>query len=117
MAAIYHFWDPGVEVLLTTTLYPVDVDDSIALEITFTGGTMIPIPQTAASGTFGVGDDGTLQQLRWFYTDGPYFNDASGTFGPGDDGVLRSLLIIGDTPDEEQQITVRINDTCTMDLI
>lgn len=144
MAAIY-MWPVDNQILLTTTLYPVDVTDAIAMSITFTDGTMLPIPSAEitgsfgmgptgdlvqlrwfytdgpydgeVAGSFGMGDDGTLVQLRWFYVDGPYDGEIGGTFGMGPGGALTQLVVFADTPDESLQLSITINDTCTMDLI
>jgi hypothetical protein len=142
MAAIYMWFEPGEQVVLTTTLYPVDVDDSLAIEISMLGGTMNLLPHSEFSSDFEA-QDGTYEQLRWFFFDGPYdsyfssdFEVQDGTYeqlrwfffdGPYDsyfssdfeaqDGLLRNLLIWGDTPDEELQMAIVISATSTMDLI
>jgi hypothetical protein len=144
MAAIY-MWPKDNYLILTTTLYPVDVTDSMVMSVEFTGGFMSPLPAAEVSGIFGPGPDGVLEQLRWFYSDGPYDNEVAGTFGPGDEGELiqlrwfytdgpydnevsgtfgvgpagdlRQLIIYGDTPDESLQLAVTVNDTCTMDAV
>lgn len=143
MAAIY-MWPVDNQVILTTTLYPVDVTEALQLSITFTDGDMFLIPFDDVTNSFGMGPDGTLEQLRWFLEDGPYDDEVTASFGmedgtleqlrwffedgPYDDevtagfgmgslGYLDRLLVIGDTPDEALQISITINDTCTMELL
>ena len=141
MAAIY-MWPKGDQLILTTTLYPVVVQDSMAVTVTVDGGRMDLLPASDFTGTF-TAQDGTYIQTRWFLTDGPYDSDFKGTFaaqngtyiqtrwfltdGPYDsdfkgtfDFVSASLInkvVPGDTPDEKLQLDMVLSNTSTMDLI
>jgi hypothetical protein len=128
----------------TSWTYTVDVSDQLVLTTRITGGSMDEIAQDDAAQTFGVGpnwtieqvrwffedgpyfddaaqtfsaEDGTLVQVRWFFEDGPYLDDAAQTFGVGPLWALETKLIAADTPDEELQLGAVIDDTCTMDVI
>ena len=90
MAAIYCPPWPK-DLVLTTTPYPVDVTEAIVFGVTIVSGTLKPIPAAEVTGTFGMGADGTLEQLRWFFEDGPYDGEVTGTFGMGDEGTLVQL--------------------------
>jgi len=141
MAAIY-MWPVDDQILLTTTLYPVEVVDSLQLSVAISAGGMFEIASSEIEATFGVEDgtyiqlrwfysdgpydsdieatfgteDGTYIQLRWFYTDGPYDSDIEATFGM-EDGTLVNKLVTADTPDEALQLSLAINNTCTMDAV
>ena len=141
MAAIY-MWPVDDQILLTTTLYPVEVVDSLQISVTMNLGDMFLLPHSEFQSTFGM-EDGTYTQLRWFYSDGPYDSDLQSTFGmengtytqlrwfyedgPYDsdlqstfamlDGTLINKLVIADTPDESLQLNVVINNTCSMELV
>jgi len=141
MAAIY-MWPVDDQILLTTTLYPVEVVDSLQVGLTFSGGFLDLIPGSDFQSTQ-LMQDGTYIQVRWFYEDGPYDSDLASTQGMEDgtyiqvrwfyedgpydsdlqstqtllDGTYVSKLIEADTPDEELQLALTINDTCSMDAI
>ena len=144
MAAIYS-WFKGKQILLTTTLYPIDVTEYMQLGVAFFTGTIEEIPNDDWKATFETNGDGTLVQLRWFYTDGPYDDEWQASFetngdgtlvqlrwfysdGPYDDewkatfetsndGTLVNKLVEADSPDESLQLGCVILNTCTMDLI
>jgi hypothetical protein len=138
MAAIY-MWPEDKQIILTTTLYPVDVTDSLAIEITFTGGSMSPLPESDAAFVLGLQGGilqqeiwyfsdgpydsdaafslglvgGILQQEIWFFSDGPYDSDAKFRIGMGESGLLIGKLVSIDTPDEKLQLACTI-DPCSM---
>jgi len=142
MAAIYMWFSDEETIVLTTTLYPVDVSDGLVFSATVSGGQMGEIWgdfNTAAIGPVSAsyiqkrwylfddaGEDfntaaigpvsASYIQKRWYLFDdaGEDFNTAA--IGPVS-GSNRYLLVEGDTPDESLQISITINDTCTMDLI
>lgn len=144
MAAIYQ-WYTGHEIVVTTTPYPVEVVESLVFGITLSTGHMDLLPFTDVGANLGVGPDGSLTQIRWFYTDGPYNDEVTAEFGIGPDGTLIQLrwfyedgpyddevvanfeamggtlieipIVEADTPDESLQLGITINDTSTMDLI
>ena len=138
MAAIYAWFGAAVE-YITTTLYPVEAIDSVALNASIKTGSMSLVPGEE----FDVGHDivsGSYIQLRWFYTDGPYIDEfevshnvTSGSYiqlrwfyvdGPYDEAFdvshdLESssytlLLIEADSPDESLQLSCVINASCSM---
>ena len=141
MAAIY-MWIEDEYILLTTTLYPVEVVDNLQIGITFSGGFMSPIPESIISATQDM-EDGTYIQVRWFYFDGPYDSDLEATQDMGDgtyvqvrwfyydgpydsdleatqamaDGTYVTKLVLADTPDEALQFALSINNTCSMDAV
>ena len=141
MAAIFMWRVNEVEVL-TTTLYPLDVNDGLEISTSFSFGSMPEIPSDAAETTYSL-LNGTYTQLRWFFTDGPYEDSAEnlyslldGTYtqlrwfhvdGPYDDSAenLYSLLdgthirkrVEADSPDEKLDISATIRNTCTMELV
>lgn len=141
MAAIYGWYGSNV-LLLTTTLYPVDVDDSMELSITINIGSMTLIPLDNLETSHEV-MDGLYVQERWFYSDGPYEDSLEtsqivmdGTYvqerwfysdGPYDDSIDTSHEVMNgsyvnkrveaDTPDEELQLAISIDSSCTMEAI
>ena len=141
MAAIY-MWPPkpGTTIVLTTTLYPVEVVDAIVFGVAVNAGSM----QAISAEYLGLTNDVTAAayvQARWFYTDGPYTdyleltNDViSSTYvqerwfyvdGPYTENleitndVIQStyvrVLVIVDTPDEKLQLSVAISPACVME--
>lgn len=65
MAAIY-MWPVDEQLLLTTTLYPIDVAENIICSISFSNGSMEPIPSENA--TLQAGElVGSYAQTRWFH--------------------------------------------------
>ena len=140
MAAIYMWFKDRI--ILTTTLYPIEVADSLCFNITATGGVMELLPESEDTVNY-TAIDGSYTQVRWFYSDGPYDSDDTldytaidGTYiqtrwffsdGPYDsddtvsftalDGTLINKLVTVDTPDESLQLDCVINNTCSMDLI
>lgn len=136
MAAIYcPTWPKEV----TTTLYPVDVTETIVFGISLTAGSMdVPLSEYITANMDFV--SGYHYQARWFYEDGPYDDTITGTFdfisgyhyqarwfyddGPYDDSITGNFnlvngyylnkLVKADTPDEELQLTCVINNSCTM---
>jgi len=142
MAAIY-MWPVDNQIILTTTLYPVEVVESIQLGAVIKDGSMWEIPFDEVATTHDL-LSGSYTQLRWWYSDGPYQDDVStthdllsGTYvqlrwwytdGPYDDEVATTHdlisashirgLVIGDTPDEELQLGAAIYPAgCSMELI
>ena len=127
---------------LTTWIYPVYAFDDMDISLTVSGGLMQELPQSDVWNSFGAEDgtliqlrwfyadgpydsfvwnsfgaeDGTLTQLRWFYADGPYDSLVYNTFGV-EDGELLNKLVRAESPDELLDMSITINDTCTMDLI
>lgn len=143
MAAIY-MWPEDLYIELTTTLYPVDVTEYMILGATFESGRLDPIPNEDWTFSFETGQDGTLIQKRWFYSDGPYDEAWTFSFETGQDGTLIQLrwfyadgpydeqwtfsfeasdgtlvnkLVEADSPDEMLHVGCTIMDTCTMELI
>lgn len=143
MAAIY-MWPIEYKLLLTTTLYPVEVQESIS----FSAGTAVSYMKEIqqdyyTQGNFSV-QNGSYTQLRWFYYDGPYddaytqgnFAVLDGSYtqlrwfltdGPYDDaytqgnfsvqdGTLINKLVEADSPDEEIQMSAQAAPS-TMELI
>lgn len=134
ICVLYHY--------LSSSLYPVPQVDAMVFGVEINEGSLDPIPQMDLKHTFEA-LDGTLEQTRWFYYDGPYFMDLKHTFealdgtlvqtrwfyydGPYEmdlkhtfealDGTLENKLVEADTPDEGLQMTLVINDTCTMDAV
>jgi len=141
MAAIYTWYDDGI-VYLTTTLYPVEVLEAMELNISITVGSMYLVP-TDEIAFINDMDSTIYTQVRWFYEDGPYadeiafINDMDSTSyvqtrwfyedGPYTDEIgftddmfeIIVLLkgVLADTPDEELQLSIAIDATCSMDLI
>lgn len=142
MAAIYcPTWPKEV----TTTLYPVDVTDTVVFGITLASGRMELLPTSGPIAPALNMLSGTLVQERWFVSDGPYDSGPitsalamlGGTLiqerwflsdGPYDsgpitsalsmlDGTLVNKLVIADSPDESLQLGARINSSCSMELI
>ena len=144
MAAIY-MWPLDYQVILTTTLYPVDANDGVLLAATISGGYMNLLPydevQTANEDMWYA----EYIQTRWFYEDGPY-DDFVNTFdenilssvytqtrwfyedGPYDDFVntfdedlldIQYLLkgVFADAPEEMLQLSATITTNCDMGLI
>ena len=130
------------EHIRSSKLYPVEAIDYLQLGITFSGGFLELIPNSNLQQTYALMDsvyvqvrwfysdgpydsdlqqtytleDSTYIQVRWFYTDGPYDSDLQQTYALLD-GTYESKLVEADTPDEELQMALAINNTCTMDLI
>jgi len=141
MAAIYIPPWPLAEIY-TTTLYPVEVVDSLGVSVVFESGAMAILPASEVATGLGL-ENGSYTQLRWFYTDGPYDSDVAtsislhdGSYtqlrwfyedGPYDSEVGTSIALISgslinkmvhaDTPDEELQLSAVILTSCSMDLI
>ena len=90
MAAIY-MWPEDKYLLLTTTPYPVEMVERIVFGINVDAMSMKPIAQEHFSNDFSAGPDGSLIQKRWFWTDGPYFDEFASEFGVGPDGTLIQL--------------------------
>jgi hypothetical protein len=125
MAAIYQ-WFPGQAVLLTTTLYPVEVIDELRLGISVAGGSLslVPIDDLQYGQTLTSVD---LNQILLDY--GPDEDDLQYgqtltsvdlleillDYGPDTDDLqygqtlvsveLANKLVIGDTPDEKLQLS------------
>jgi len=138
MAAIYQpkvwkdFW-------LTTTLYPVEVVESVVFGISITDGYMLPLVTEAVAGSADL-VGGVWFQARWFYEDGPYDDAVQGSAdlaggvwfqarwfyedGPYDDsvqgsadllsGYLVNKLVEADSPDEMLQLGCTVQATCSM---
>ena len=127
MAAIYQWHFTGVEIVFTTTLYPLEAADAIDLSITLDSFSMHSIPQDAMD--FGLSFvSGTLEQI--LIATGPYddamdFNLSfvSGlleqillTTGPYDDamdfnlsfisGLLEDKLVRIYAPDEALEMSI-----------
>lgn len=141
MAAIY-MWPTDNQIILTTTLYPVDVQDGLTFSARVSGGAMAEIAKDYITSDLGA-ISASYVQKRWYYTDDAgedfttsgfgaisasyvqkrwyFFEDAGEEFITSGFGAisasLRNLLVIGDTPDESLQISITINNTCTMELI
>jgi hypothetical protein len=141
MAAIYSWPEENV-VILTTTLYPVEVMESISFSARAGAGLMQEIQTDYFTHTHNV-QDGSYTQLRWFYTDGPYDdyfthgNDVqNGSYtqlrwflvdGPYYDyfthsnsvqnGTLINKLVEADSPDEEIAMNAYASTASTMDAI
>jgi hypothetical protein len=73
MAAIY-MWPLDNQIVLTTTLYPVDVTDSLKFSASFSSGRMLPIPVDHINVAHDV-IEATYEQKRWWWEDGPYLDD------------------------------------------
>lgn len=140
MAAIYQ-WFIGHEIVLSTTPYPVDLNDSITLSATVSAGWMALVPSDRFETAQNV-IAGTYNQERWYLSDGPYVdyfetaqNIISGTYiqqrwyltdGPYIDyfetaqNVISAThipkLVLADTPDETLQMGNVINNTSVMEL-
>jgi hypothetical protein len=70
MAAIYKPpWPKGI--VLTTTLYPIEVVDSATFTSAFHSGYMIPVPSDYMAYSITL-QSGSYTQLRWYLEDGPY---------------------------------------------
>jgi hypothetical protein len=144
MAAIYMWVDDEELITLTTTLYPVDVTETIVFGASATTSSMKEIQQDYyTQGNFSVQDgsytqlrwfyydgpyydaythgnfdvlDGTYIQLRWFLTDGPYYDAyTQGNFSV-QDGTLINKLVVADSPDEEIQMSASAAPS-TMELV
>jgi len=142
MAAIYMWNDDVATIILTTTLYPVEVVDAIVFGVTINAGFMGLLPASDMANNYGfisgsyiqkkwfysdgpydsdMANDygfvsGNYEQKKWFYTDGPYDSDMANNYG-FIDGSYVNKLVIADTPDEKLQLSLSINTTCSMDLI
>ena len=146
MAAIYCPPWPK-DLVLTTTLYPIVVTDSMIIGATITAGYMGLLPFSEATIDFGA-TNGSWTQTRWFYSDGPYDSDATIDFestdgswtqtrwffedGPYDsdahinfaatDGSWENKLVIAatgriDEPWEELWLGIALDPNCSMELI
>ena len=63
MAAIYQWWQDGVSyTLLTTTLYPIEIVEGMAIGIALTYGGMWPLPVDEMEGVFSF-LSGTLDEI------------------------------------------------------
>jgi hypothetical protein len=138
MAAIY-MWPIDNQVILTTTLYPVEVVDSLQLSASISTGWMALIPIDYLEHTIGnvvityvqerwFYSDGpytdylehtiddlvfTYVQERWFYVDGPYTDYLEHTLDNLEFTYIRKRIEV-DTPDELLQLSCSINANCTM---
>lgn len=141
MAAIYQ-WFVGHEIVVTTTPYPVDVQEAIVFGVTLSAGNMSLLPREYLKANPDV-ISASHYQNRWFYEDGPYddslqanpdvisANHYQGRWfyedGPYDDSLqanpdvvsaqLLNKLVEADTPDEMLQLNCTISATCSMDLV
>jgi hypothetical protein len=110
-----------IEHVFSSKLYPVDAFDVMLVNATIGDDcVMTAIPFFELTATFGAGPSGTLEQLRWFYYDGPYGPDElAPTFGPGLVFTLEEITVIveGDSPDEPLLLSLTINSNCTMDAV
>lgn len=140
MAAIY-MWPVEDQIILTTTLYPVEVVEGLQFGISLDSGRMEPIPMDYLEYTQDI-IGGSYIQKRWFYTDGPYIESLEytqdiigGSYiqkrwfyvdGPYEESVEYTQDVIGgtyirkkieaDSTDESLQLSVTIG-TCSMGLI
>jgi hypothetical protein len=141
MAAIY-MWSGNSEIVLTTTLYPVDVSESVLVSGAVSHGYLIPVASDSLETTASV-IDMTYIQTRWFFEDGPYDDSLETTYdvldmtyiqtrwffedGPYDDLFETSYTVLdmtyirikveADTPDEGIQLGIEIMDTCSMEAV
>ena len=132
----------GFKITLTTTLYPVEVKDSIKLAATVDAGYMTILPNDSVQNAYSL-LAGTNTQKRWFFYDGPYEDSVDNLYslldgtntqkrwffsdGPYDDSVKNAYslldgtsirgLVRADTPDEKLKLSTVIRNTCTMDLV
>lgn len=141
MAAIYCPPWPG-DIVVTTTIYPVDYFDGVTMGCSPSTGWMAAITsdniaadQSIISMTYvqerwyldgGEYTDNiaadqaiigmTYVQERWYLTDGPYSDSIA-----ADQAIIgmtkENKLVEADTPDELIEINATIMNTCTMDLI
>jgi hypothetical protein len=135
MAAIYMWFDPEAQVW-TTTLYPVEIIDSLGLSVSVTGGGM-GVVEGDEYDTTGILQSFEREEIVIF---GPVPDDEYDTSGqllsfvveelliegpePADEydtsGVLLSfehenLLVTVDTPDEQLQLACDVNPVdCSM---
>lgn len=140
MAAIY-MWPVDEQILLTTTLYPVEAIEGMSLQATPTSSGMYAVLYDKAAATHDT-IEGSYTQIRWFYNDGPYLDylesthqTIEGTYvqirwfyedGPYPDQLSAThetvdathglKLVTADSPDEKVQLTCTPN-TSTMELI
>ena len=139
MAAIY-MWRGLNQLVLTTTLYPVDILDRLEYSMDIQPGRMDVIPfdnVTVSKIEFG---DGTYIQKRWFYEHDLGFDNFSSfllfgdgtyvqkrwffeeTIGPDNfssfllfgDGTYSRKKVEGDTPDQLLQLNADISQTSSM---
>jgi len=84
MAGIYDFSSTNFAVFeVTTTLYPVDVQDSMIFSANTAEMGMYPVPFDSSEFSFSMGD-GSYVQKRWFYEDTVDPISAEFSFSMGD---------------------------------
>jgi len=135
MAAIYMWFEAGIE-FLTTTLYPIEMIDELQLNFNITDSSMSPIPQDSLNLSYGM-NGVILNQILIAY--GPNLDEldiSAGlvsvllnqillSYGPNQDELdisydlvnvqLVSLLVTADTPDEKLQLDFNISSSgCSM---
>jgi len=117
MAAIF-MWRQIEEAVLTTTLYPIEVNDAMAVSITVSASSMDLVPLDNIQATYAM-VDGTYTQLRWFLTDGPYDEDIQATYAmiDGTYTQLRAFLTDGPYDEDIQATYAMIDGTLTNKLV
>ena len=144
MAAIYGY-KFGIEVIYTTTLYPLESTDSMEITASVDGGSMELIPydslsvdhalisasytQTRWYFTYFAEDflamdhaliSASYIQTRWYFTDA-YEDSLSVDYALIDASYIPKLVMAATgssgKPYEELQLSVTISNTCTMELI
>lgn len=135
MAAIYMWFD-NEEMVLTTTLYPVEVEDNLQLNVSLSSGSLEPIPLDEVDVSYSIGsisvdeilltappvdDDADvsyalsgIEVKTVLLSASPVDDDADASYNIVNVEVL-SKLVIADTPDEELQLACSIDPTgCSM---
>jgi len=141
MAAIY-MWPVDDQILLTTTLYPVDAVEKLEISCAPLSGWLAPIPSESLETAHSV-IDMSYVQARWYLEDGPYEDELETAHtvldmtyvqtrwyledGPYDDELESAHTVLdmtyvrkkveADSPDEGLQLAITIETTCTMDAI
>jgi hypothetical protein len=142
MAAIY-MWPIDDGVVVTTTLYPVEAQDSLAYSMDIQAGAMELIPSLNVTGGADLGNgsyeqlrwyfdhtfppdnvtgaadlgDGTYIQLRWYYEDTFDPDNVTGAADLGPGGGYLRLKIEADSEDELLQLAADVSNSCSMDLV
>ena len=114
MAAIY-MWPVDDQILLTTTLYPVDAVEKLEISCAPLSGWLAPIPSESLETAHSV-IDMSYVQARWYLEDGPYEDELETAHTVLDMTYVRKK-VEADSPDEGLQLAITIETTCTMDAI
>jgi hypothetical protein len=141
MAAIY-MWPLDESVVVTTTLYPIEANDGLSMNVAIWGGAMDPIPNSYGTqvtdilvasyiqlrwyyedgpyDSYGEQDtdiwEASYTQLRWYYEDGPYDSAGEQTTDILEASII-NYIVFGEALPEDLLLSTRPDTDSTMDLI